>query len=288
MRKRLYSLPQNIGQKPSSVVVQVHGGDHGDTKDTKRKSTGLRATHTHSCRSSEEETTRVDMETSSDVVSVRANLNGDCRFLRGSVSSIAAGHWHPLGPDPDPEPEPEEEPESDQEPEKHRRLLTPEADPSITDTEQLGSTQGLHHHHHHQTRFVKLEGSEQAVPEDDRLYQAGFMHRQFGAMLQPGVNKFSLRMLGSERAVEHERERVKSAGFWIIHPYTFTTTTITTTTTTIITTSTITTTIITTTIITTTTITTTSTTTTITTITTSTPPPSSSSSLYIQMCHTSR
>uniref|UniRef100_A0A665TRH0 Potassium/sodium hyperpolarization-activated cyclic nucleotide-gated channel 3-like n=1 Tax=Echeneis naucrates TaxID=173247 RepID=A0A665TRH0_ECHNA len=54
---------------------------------------------------------------------------------------------------------------------------------------------------------------------DDRLYQAGFMHRQFGAMLQPGVNKFSLRMLGSERAVEHERERVKSAGFWIIHPY---------------------------------------------------------------------
>uniref|UniRef100_A0AAQ4P3J0 Cyclic nucleotide-binding domain-containing protein n=1 Tax=Gasterosteus aculeatus aculeatus TaxID=481459 RepID=A0AAQ4P3J0_GASAC len=54
---------------------------------------------------------------------------------------------------------------------------------------------------------------------DERLYQAGFMHRQFGAMLQPGVNKFSLRMLGSERAVEHERERVKSAGFWIIHPY---------------------------------------------------------------------
>uniref|UniRef100_A0A671WF83 Hyperpolarization activated cyclic nucleotide gated potassium channel 4 n=1 Tax=Sparus aurata TaxID=8175 RepID=A0A671WF83_SPAAU len=67
--------------------------------------------------------------------------------------------------------------------------------------------------------FIKLEGSEQIIPEDDRLYQAGFMHRQFGAMLQPGVNKFSLRMLGSERAVEHERERVKSAGFWIIHPY---------------------------------------------------------------------
>uniref|UniRef100_A0A8C5DYH5 Potassium/sodium hyperpolarization-activated cyclic nucleotide-gated channel 3-like n=1 Tax=Gouania willdenowi TaxID=441366 RepID=A0A8C5DYH5_GOUWI len=67
--------------------------------------------------------------------------------------------------------------------------------------------------------FIKLEGTEQIIPEDERLYQAGFMHRQFGAMLQPGVNKFSLRMLGSERAVEHERERVKSAGFWIIHPY---------------------------------------------------------------------
>ena len=70
-----------------------------------------------------------------------------------------------------------------------------------------------------QSSFIKLEGTEQIIPEDDRLYQAGFMHRQFGAMLQPGVNKFSLRMLGSERAVEHERERVKSAGFWIIHPY---------------------------------------------------------------------
>uniref|UniRef100_A0A8C6UX94 Hyperpolarization activated cyclic nucleotide-gated potassium channel 4 n=1 Tax=Neogobius melanostomus TaxID=47308 RepID=A0A8C6UX94_9GOBI len=51
------------------------------------------------------------------------------------------------------------------------------------------------------------------------LYQAGFMHRQFGAMLQPGVNKFSLRMFGSEKAVEREQERVKSAGYWIIHPY---------------------------------------------------------------------
>uniref|UniRef100_A0A8C6WUZ8 Hyperpolarization activated cyclic nucleotide gated potassium channel 4 n=1 Tax=Neogobius melanostomus TaxID=47308 RepID=A0A8C6WUZ8_9GOBI len=70
-----------------------------------------------------------------------------------------------------------------------------------------------------QSTFIKLEGSEQIIPVDERLYQAGFMHRQFGAMLQPGVNKFSLRMLGSERAVEHERERVKSAGFWIIHPY---------------------------------------------------------------------
>uniref|UniRef100_A0A8P0TR15 Hyperpolarization activated cyclic nucleotide gated potassium channel 4 n=1 Tax=Canis lupus familiaris TaxID=9615 RepID=A0A8P0TR15_CANLF len=52
-----------------------------------------------------------------------------------------------------------------------------------------------------------------------RLGQAGFMQRQFGAMLQPGVNKFSLRMFGSQKAVEREQERVKSAGFWIIHPY---------------------------------------------------------------------
>ncbi|KAL8177889.1 UNVERIFIED_CONTAM: hypothetical protein K2H54_022949 [Gekko kuhli] len=49
--------------------------------------------------------------------------------------------------------------------------------------------------------------------------QASFMQRQFGAMLQPGVNKFSLRMFGSQKAVEREQERVKSAGAWIIHPY---------------------------------------------------------------------
>ncbi|KAE8288864.1 Potassium/sodium hyperpolarization-activated cyclic nucleotide-gated channel 4 [Larimichthys crocea] len=43
--------------------------------------------------------------------------------------------------------------------------------------------------------------------------------RQFGAMLQPGVNKFSLRMFGSHKAVALEQERLKSAGAWIIHPY---------------------------------------------------------------------
>lgn len=55
--------------------------------------------------------------------------------------------------------------------------------------------------------------------EETRGSQASFMQRQFGAMLQPGVNKFSLRMFGSQKAVEREQERVKSAGAWIIHPY---------------------------------------------------------------------
>ncbi|XP_010082055.1 PREDICTED: potassium/sodium hyperpolarization-activated cyclic nucleotide-gated channel 4-like [Pterocles gutturalis] len=70
---------------------------------------------------------------------------------------------------------------------------------------------------------IKVEGGggcDQITPdEEQRLGQAGFMQRQFGAMLQPGVNKFSLRMFGSQKAVEREQERVKSAGFWIIHPY---------------------------------------------------------------------
>uniref|UniRef100_A0A3B4TY14 Hyperpolarization activated cyclic nucleotide-gated potassium channel 3 n=1 Tax=Seriola dumerili TaxID=41447 RepID=A0A3B4TY14_SERDU len=49
--------------------------------------------------------------------------------------------------------------------------------------------------------------------------QSTFIQRQFGAMLQPGVNKFSLRMFGSHKAVALEQERLKSAGSWIIHPY---------------------------------------------------------------------
>ncbi|KAM4631487.1 potassium/sodium hyperpolarization-activated cyclic nucleotide-gated channel 3 [Polymixia lowei] len=38
-------------------------------------------------------------------------------------------------------------------------------------------------------------------------------------MLQPGVNKFSLRMFGSHKGVEAEQARVRSVGVWIIHPY---------------------------------------------------------------------
>ncbi|XP_033837434.1 potassium/sodium hyperpolarization-activated cyclic nucleotide-gated channel 3 [Periophthalmus magnuspinnatus] len=49
--------------------------------------------------------------------------------------------------------------------------------------------------------------------------QSTFIQRQFGAMLLPGVNKFSLRMFGSHKAVAMEQERLKSAGSWIIHPY---------------------------------------------------------------------
>ncbi|KAM7055420.1 potassium/sodium hyperpolarization-activated cyclic nucleotide-gated channel 3 isoform 3-T3 [Molossus nigricans] len=43
--------------------------------------------------------------------------------------------------------------------------------------------------------------------------------RPLGTLLQPTVNKFSLRVFGSHKAVEIEQERVKSAGAWIIHPY---------------------------------------------------------------------
>ncbi|KAM9294717.1 potassium/sodium hyperpolarization-activated cyclic nucleotide-gated channel 3 [Gastrophryne carolinensis] len=61
----------------------------------------------------------------------------------------------------------------------------------------------------------KLDGPERMETEES----VTFMQRQFGALLQPAVNKFSLRMFGSHKAVEIEQQRVKSAGFWIIHPY---------------------------------------------------------------------
>lgn len=70
--------------------------------------------------------------------------------------------------------------------------------------------------------FQKADDGPPIVPAEDaetRGSQASFMQRQFSSMLQPGVNKFSLRMYGSQKAVEREQERVKSAGNWIIHPY---------------------------------------------------------------------
>lgn len=63
------------------------------------------------------------------------------------------------------------------------------------------------------------DGSQIMADDGEPRSNQTYMQRQFSAMLQPGVNKFSLRMFGSQKAVEKEQERVKSAGNWIIHPY---------------------------------------------------------------------
>lgn len=62
---------------------------------------------------------------------------------------------------------------------------------------------------------VDGEEGEDDTPQD----QSTYFQRQFGSMLQPGVNKFSLRMFGSHKGVAAEQARVKSFGVWIIHPY---------------------------------------------------------------------
>uniref|UniRef100_A0A3B1JKT0 Ion transport N-terminal domain-containing protein n=1 Tax=Astyanax mexicanus TaxID=7994 RepID=A0A3B1JKT0_ASTMX len=53
----------------------------------------------------------------------------------------------------------------------------------------------------------------------ESIDQSTYLHRQLSSMLQPGVNKFSLRMFGSAKGVAAEQERVRSFGVWIIHPY---------------------------------------------------------------------
>lgn len=65
----------------------------------------------------------------------------------------------------------------------------------------------------------KTEDGQMTAEEGEIRDNQTYMQRQFSSMLQPGVNKFSLRMFGSQKAVEKEQERVKSAGNWIIHPY---------------------------------------------------------------------
>lgn len=85
-----------------------------------------------------------------------------------------------------------------------------------------GPTQTQSQQPRNSVTFQKPEDGPPIVPAEDaeaRGSQASFMQRQFSSMLQPGVNKFSLRMYGSQKAVEREQERVKSAGNWIIHPY---------------------------------------------------------------------
>lgn len=199
MRKRLYSLPHQLGQK----------WDEGDV-EARRKSVRMKPL-----------APSVSPEAASgapDALSaLRGNANGDCRRFRGSLSSVTSRHG------------------ADAETPEQKRLIVEEDDddggggdasPEVDGAAEEGARGGAgggaesprSASDEHAT-FIKLEDVEQGPPDDERLYQAGFVHRQLGAMLQPGVNKFSLRMFGSEKAVEREQERVKSAGSWIIHPY---------------------------------------------------------------------
>ncbi|XP_064192107.1 potassium/sodium hyperpolarization-activated cyclic nucleotide-gated channel 2 [Anguilla rostrata] len=210
MRKRLYSLPQHIGHK-ASIIGEGEDGD----KDTRRKSIRMKPLPSPSSAGSCKgigETKSGDVIMETDIGRpIKTSSNGDCRRFGDSLSSITGRHVH------------------DSDSAEERRLITEgdvtpsgESPPGALDCgSELGAQGGgaQQASPDEQSSFIKLDGIDQIMPDDERLYQAGFIHRQFGAMLQPGVNKFSLRMFGSEKAVEREQERVKSAGFWIIHPY---------------------------------------------------------------------
>ncbi|XP_039628289.1 potassium/sodium hyperpolarization-activated cyclic nucleotide-gated channel 4 isoform X2 [Polypterus senegalus] len=197
MRKRLYSLPQHTGHK-AAIMDEEEDSD----KDIRRKSSirmkPLPSPAASAGAESKGGGEALIMETDLGRPA-KSSSNGDCRRFKGSLSSIASRHLHESSV-------PEE-----------KRLIT-EGD--VTPSEENAPTGPLD------------GGADSGAPgapggspgdafSDPSLAddQAGFMHRQFGAMLQPGVNKFSLRMFGSQKAVEREQERVKSAGFWIIHPY---------------------------------------------------------------------
>ncbi|KAM8893447.1 potassium/sodium hyperpolarization-activated cyclic nucleotide-gated channel 4 [Spinachia spinachia] len=218
MRKRLYSLPQHIGQRAS-----IMGEEEDADKGTRRKSLRMKTlpsplpTSGGSCKGIGETKSGESVIMETDMGRpMKTSSNGDCRRFRGSLSSITSRHVH----------------DADL---AEQRLLIAEGD--VTPSEESppgalgdgppdqgaqGASGGVGTHRDstdQQPGSIKLDGNDQILPDDEILYEAGFIHRQFGAMLQPGVNKFSLRMFGSEKAVEREQERVKSAGFWIIHPY---------------------------------------------------------------------
>ncbi|XP_021387933.2 potassium/sodium hyperpolarization-activated cyclic nucleotide-gated channel 3 [Lonchura striata] len=98
-----------------------------------------------------------------------------------------------------------------------RRSPEPREKPPLLDGEAAGAPAGASG-----AAPASAAATEQIAAEGEAAAAAAagtFVQRQLGAMLQPAVNKFSLRMFGSHRAVEIERQRVKSAGAWIIHPY---------------------------------------------------------------------
>uniref|UniRef100_A0A803YPE7 Hyperpolarization activated cyclic nucleotide gated potassium channel 4 n=1 Tax=Meleagris gallopavo TaxID=9103 RepID=A0A803YPE7_MELGA len=223
MRKRLYSLPQQIGPK-ASIMDEEEDSD----KDTRRKSIRLKPLPSPSAGSTRalggdpgrgEDPGLVETEAGSK--GAKTSTNGDCRRFKGSLSSLTSRHLHDAA--------------------EEKRLIGGEGEPASPGEDKSpsgsGETQGLpappppasppepqqQPLRACSSTSIKVEGGggcDQITPdEEQRLGQAGFMQRQFGAMLQPGVNKFSLRMFGSQKAVEREQERVKSAGFWIIHPY---------------------------------------------------------------------
>uniref|UniRef100_A0A8C1YM39 Potassium/sodium hyperpolarization-activated cyclic nucleotide-gated channel 3-like n=1 Tax=Cyprinus carpio TaxID=7962 RepID=A0A8C1YM39_CYPCA len=209
MRKRLYSLPHQFGHKG----VMTRDGEDSD-KDTRRKSVKMKHLPSPSSMGSSKGVSEAKIgDAETDVGRpFRTNVNGDCRRFRGSLSSITSRHA------PDADLAEQRCLIGDASPEDDGPLEQP--GPGESQGAQGGRDDGAQQApSEEQSSFVKLEGIDQIMPDDERLYQAGFMHRQLGAMLQPGVNKFSLRMFGSEKAVEREQERVKSAGFWIIHPY---------------------------------------------------------------------
>ncbi|XP_055984679.1 potassium/sodium hyperpolarization-activated cyclic nucleotide-gated channel 4 [Sorex fumeus] len=240
MRQRLYSLPQQVGAKAWIMDEDEDAGEEaaGGRRDPGRRSIRLRPLPSPSPSPSEPRGAAPGAAADGEGPARgagKSSTNGDCRRFRGSLASLGSrgggagggGHAHPHGSaeerrliaEGDASPgEDRTPPGLAGEPERPGAPGPPAASPPPPPASASCEPPPA-------DAAIKVEGGaaaagDQILPEAEvRLGQAGFMQRQFGAMLQPGVNKFSLRMFGSQKAVEREQERVKSAGFWIIHPY---------------------------------------------------------------------
>lgn len=247
MRKRLYSLPQQVGAKAWIMDEEEDAEEEGagDLQDPSRRSIRLRPLPSPSVAAGGTESRGAVLGAADGEGPARgtgkSSTNGDCRRICGSLASLGSrggggagggsshGHLHDSAEERRLIAEGDASPGEDRtppglagEPERPCSSAKPSASsPPLQQSPQSASTSC---EQPSVDTAIKVEGGaaagDQILPEAEvRLGQAGFMQRQFGAMLQPGVNKFSLRMFGSQKAVEREQERVKSAGFWIIHPY---------------------------------------------------------------------
>ncbi|XP_068821985.1 potassium/sodium hyperpolarization-activated cyclic nucleotide-gated channel 4 [Capricornis sumatraensis] len=252
MRKRLYSLPQQVGAKAWIMDEEEDAEEEGagGRQDPSRRSIRLRPLPSPSPSAAAGSTEprgaahgAADGEGSARGAG-KSSTNGDCRRFRGSLASLGSrggggagvgggsshGHLHDSAEERRLIAEGDASPGEDRtppglaaEPERSGASAQPAASPPPPPQQPPQPVPASCEQPSVDTA-IKVEGGaaagDQILPEAEvRLGQAGFMQRQFGAMLQPGVNKFSLRMFGSQKAVEREQERVKSAGFWIIHPY---------------------------------------------------------------------
>ncbi|XP_036312409.1 potassium/sodium hyperpolarization-activated cyclic nucleotide-gated channel 4 [Pipistrellus kuhlii] len=249
MRKRLYSLPQQVGAKAWIMDEEEDAEEEGagDLQDPSRRSIQLRPLPSSSVAGGGPESRgavlgAVDGEGPARGTG-KSSTNGDCRRLCGSLASLgsrgggvaggSSSHRHlhdsveerrliaegdaSSGEDRTP-------PGLEGEPERPCSSAKTSASPPPLQQSLSPQSASISCEQPSVDTAIKVDGGtatgDQILPEAEvHLDQAGFMQRQFGAMLQPGVNKFSLRMFGSQKAVEREQERVKSAGFWIIHPY---------------------------------------------------------------------
>ncbi|XP_072409161.1 potassium/sodium hyperpolarization-activated cyclic nucleotide-gated channel 3-like [Chiloscyllium punctatum] len=210
MRKRLYSLPSPTRAKAGTEDEEKEGDREAARRSFKMRplpspSGGL----TREPLAGGQDSSLLETELGRTVKgSSSSSTNGDCRRFRGSLASVTGRTLQGAGLADDKRliVEGDSSPSEDTNPGSEGSEASPQAEPSPEPEPGLA--------------FLKVDTADQILLEDElRGGQAGFMQRQFGAMLQPGVNKFSLRMFGSQKAVEREQERVKSAGFWIIHPY---------------------------------------------------------------------